>query len=72
MKLENTLGGEKKKLLKKLLKKKRINELLGLWEQYFYSSEQINAFVPLDSIDFSENLLELHEAEVERLKAHYD
>ena len=48
------------------------NELHGLWEQCFYSSEQINAFVPLHSIDFSENLLELHEAEVERLKVHYE
>ena len=48
------------------------NELHGLWEQCFYSSEQINAFVPLHSIDLSENLLELHEAEVERLKVHYE
>ena len=48
------------------------NELHGLWEQCFYSSEQINDFVPLHSINFSENLLELHEAEVERLKAHYE
>merc|ERR1719219_2810503 len=48
------------------------NELHGLWEQCFFSSEQINAFVPLHSIDFGENLLELHEAEVERLKAHYE
>merc|ERR1719219_308016 len=48
------------------------NELHGLWEQCFYSSEQINDFGPLHSIDFSENLLELHEAEVERLKAHYE
>ena len=48
------------------------NELHGLWEQCFYSSEQINCFAPLHSIDFSEQLLELHEAEVERLKAHYE
>ena len=48
------------------------NELLGLREQCFFSSEQINAFVPLHSIDFGENLLELHEAEVERLKGHYE
>ena len=48
------------------------NELHGLWEQCFYSSEQINAFAPLHSIDFSETLLELHEAEVERLKGHYE
>ena len=27
---------------------------------------------PFHSIDFSEHLLELHEAEVERLKAHYE
>merc|ERR550539_137738 len=48
------------------------NELHGLWGQCFYSSAQINAFAPLHSIDFSEQLLELHEAEVERLKAHYE
>ena len=48
------------------------NELHSLWEQCFYSSNQINDFGPLHSIDFSEELLELHEAEVERLKLYYE
>merc|ERR1719219_1440388 len=48
------------------------NELHALWEQCFYCSEQINCFAPLHSIDLNEQLLELHEAEVERLKANRD
>ena len=48
------------------------NELHGLWEQCFFSSEQINSFQPLHSINFTETLLEEHEAEVERLKTHYE
>merc|ERR1719436_627790 len=48
------------------------NELHGLWEQCYFSSEQINAFQPLHSIQFTETLLEKHEAEVERLKALYE
>ena len=48
------------------------NELHGLWEQCYFSSEQINAFQPLHSINFTETLLEQHEAEVERLKALYE
>jgi len=48
------------------------NELHSLWEQCFYSSQQINDFGPLHSIDFSEELLERHEAEVEKLKLYYE
>ena len=48
------------------------NELHGLWEQCFYSSQQINAFGPLHSIDFTEDLLEHHEQEVEKLKGYYE
>ena len=44
----------------------------NLWDKCFYSPEQRNSFTPLHCIEFSEELLELHEAEAERLKKYYD
>jgi len=46
------------------------NELHALWDQCFYSPEQRNNFSPLHCIDFTEELLEEHEAEAERLKTY--
>jgi len=44
------------------------NELHKLWDDCFYSPEQRNRFSPLHSIDFTEELLEEHEAEAARVK----
>merc|ERR1719483_1125108 len=46
------------------------NELHPLWDQCFYSPEQRNNFSPLHCINFTEELLEEHEAEAERLKTY--
>jgi len=46
------------------------NELHCLWDKCFYSAEQRNNFSPLHCIDFTEELLEEHEAEAERLKTY--
>ena len=45
------------------------NELHSLWDDCFYSPEQRNQFQPLHSIEFTEELLDLHEAEVAKLQA---
>jgi len=44
------------------------NELHKLWDECFYTPEQRNRFSPLHSIDFTEELLEEHEAEAARVK----
>jgi len=44
------------------------NELHKLWDDCFYSPEQRNRFSPLHSIDFTEELLEAHEAEAAKVK----
>ena len=36
------------------------------------SSDQINAFVPLHSIEFNEELLERHEQEVAKMKGYFE
>ncbi|XP_070686621.1 protein regulator of cytokinesis 1-like [Pempheris klunzingeri] len=43
-----------------------------LWEKSFYSQEQQQAFVPYHADDFTEDLLNLHEAEVRTLKKYYE
>ncbi|XP_065353031.1 protein regulator of cytokinesis 1-like isoform X2 [Cloeon dipterum] len=47
------------------------DELLGLWEQCHMSEEERAAFEPFRSLDFTEELLELHEAEVKRLEMYF-
>jgi len=44
------------------------DELHSIWDECFYTQEQRNAFKPLHSIEFTEELLEQHEEEVKRLK----
>lgn len=46
------------------------NELHCLWDKCFYSADQRNNFSPLHCIDFTEELLEEHEAEAEKLKSY--
>ncbi|XP_023128588.2 protein regulator of cytokinesis 1-like isoform X2 [Amphiprion ocellaris] len=47
-------------------------EIALLWEKCFYSQEQQQAFVPYHDEDFTEELLNLHEAEVSTLKKYYE
>jgi len=47
-------------------------ELHELWDQCFYSSEQRKQFVPLDCVEFTDELLELHEVELGRLQAYFE
>ncbi|KAJ7994773.1 hypothetical protein DPEC_G00252950 [Dallia pectoralis] len=46
-------------------------EIAVLWENCFFSIDQRQAFVPYFSEDFTEELLEQHDAEILRLKQHY-
>merc|ERR1712240_542691 len=48
------------------------NELHSLWDKCFYSPDQRNSFSPLHCIEFTEELLEEHEAEAQRLKVYLD
>uniref|UniRef100_A0A673C9G8 Protein regulator of cytokinesis 1-like n=1 Tax=Sphaeramia orbicularis TaxID=375764 RepID=A0A673C9G8_9TELE len=47
-------------------------EIALLWERCFYSQEQCQAFVPYHEDNFTEELLNLHEAEVKALKKYYE
>ena len=53
--------------LSKFVEKSR-QELRGLWDQCYYGQEQRNAFRPMCSTDYNEEMLDEHENEVERLK----
>uniref|UniRef100_A0A3P9LXE4 Protein regulator of cytokinesis 1b n=1 Tax=Oryzias latipes TaxID=8090 RepID=A0A3P9LXE4_ORYLA len=48
------------------------SQILALWEKCFYSSEQRQDFPAFFRVDFDEDLLALHEAELHRLKQHYE
>ncbi|XP_077451199.1 protein regulator of cytokinesis 1b isoform X2 [Stigmatopora argus] len=47
-------------------------EISVFWEKCFFSTEQRQAFSPYFSQDFNEALLNLHDAEIQRLKQHYE
>ncbi|XP_039989662.1 protein regulator of cytokinesis 1-like isoform X2 [Xiphias gladius] len=47
-------------------------EIALFWGSCFYSPEQQQAFVPYHDDDFTEELLNLHEAEVRTLKKYYE
>ncbi|XP_023811509.1 protein regulator of cytokinesis 1 isoform X1 [Oryzias latipes] len=47
-------------------------EIASLWKSCFYSQEQQEAFAPYYDDSFTEDLLNLHEAEVGELKRYYD
>ncbi|XP_041652659.1 protein regulator of cytokinesis 1-like isoform X1 [Cheilinus undulatus] len=47
-------------------------EIALFWERCFYSQEQQQAFIAYHSEDFTEELLEIHEAEVRALKKCYE
>ena len=48
------------------------NELNEIWDKCFYSENQKNQFKALHSIDFTEELLEKHEAELDRMKEYLE
>ncbi|XP_057700793.1 protein regulator of cytokinesis 1-like isoform X1 [Corythoichthys intestinalis] len=48
------------------------SEIAVFWEKCFFSTEQRQAFSPYFSQDFTEELLSLHDAEIQRLKQHYE
>ncbi|KAM3925559.1 protein regulator of cytokinesis 1 [Leptodactylus fuscus] len=47
-------------------------ELAAYWDKCFYSNEQRQAFSSFFSEDYSEDLLSLHDAEIERVKQYYE
>ncbi|KAM9067661.1 protein regulator of cytokinesis 1-like isoform X1 [Sarcophilus harrisii] len=57
--------------LKKVIEAVR-EELSLYWEKCFYSQDQREAFAPYYSEDYSETLLQLHDAEVVQLKHYYE
>lgn len=48
------------------------SEMTVLWEKCFFNTEQRQAFRPYYSEDFTEELLDLHDAELLHLKQHYE
>ncbi|XP_055673608.1 protein regulator of cytokinesis 1 isoform X1 [Falco peregrinus] len=47
-------------------------ELADYWDKCFYSQEQREVFSPYYDEDYTETLLDLHEAEVEKMKSYYE
>ncbi|XP_069840326.1 protein regulator of cytokinesis 1 isoform X2 [Dendropsophus ebraccatus] len=47
-------------------------ELSAYWDKCFYSNEQREAFAPFYDEDYCEDLLSLHDAEIERIKQYYE
>ncbi|XP_032415934.1 protein regulator of cytokinesis 1b isoform X1 [Xiphophorus hellerii] len=48
------------------------SEIAVFWEKCFFSIDQRQDFAPYFSEDFNEELLALHDAEIQRLKQHYE
>ncbi|XP_054468118.1 protein regulator of cytokinesis 1b isoform X2 [Anoplopoma fimbria] len=48
------------------------SEIAVFWEKCFFSIDQRQSFSPYFSEDFTEDLLSLHDAEIQRLKEHYE
>ncbi|XP_060924474.1 protein regulator of cytokinesis 1b [Limanda limanda] len=48
------------------------SEMAVMWEKCFFSTDQRQDFAPYFSEDFTEELLYLHDAEIQRLKQHYE
>jgi len=61
----------KKANIEKFVTKLR-NDLHKCWNDCFYSTQQRNSFEPLHCVEFTEELLELHEAELAKLKAYFE
>lgn len=48
------------------------SELSSYWDKCFYSNEQRQAFAPFYDEDYCEDLLSLHDAEIDRIKQYYE
>ncbi|XP_015240318.1 PREDICTED: protein regulator of cytokinesis 1 isoform X2 [Cyprinodon variegatus] len=48
------------------------SEIAVFWEKCFFSIDQRQDFTPYFSEDYNEELLALHDAEIQRLKQHYE
>ncbi|XP_061594371.1 protein regulator of cytokinesis 1b isoform X2 [Cololabis saira] len=48
------------------------SEIAVFWEKCFFSTDQRQDFAPYFSEDFDEELLTLHDAEIQRLRQHYE
>ena len=48
------------------------NELHAVWDDCYYSPDQRNAFSPLHCVEFTEELLEQHETELDKIKLYYE
>ncbi|XP_060035440.1 protein regulator of cytokinesis 1 isoform X3 [Erinaceus europaeus] len=60
----------KKQNIKKVIEAIR-TELVQYWDQCFYSQEQREAFAPFYDENFTENLLQLHDAEIVQLRNYH-
>ncbi|XP_021120487.1 protein regulator of cytokinesis 1 isoform X7 [Heterocephalus glaber] len=57
--------------MKKVIEAIRV-ELAQYWDRCFYSQEQREAFAPYYAEDYTESLLQLHDAEIVQLKNYYE
>ncbi|XP_069416433.1 protein regulator of cytokinesis 1 isoform X3 [Ovis canadensis] len=57
--------------MKKVIEAIRV-EVAQYWDKCFYSQEQRQAFAAYYSEDYTENLLQLHDAEIVRLRNYYE
>ena len=48
------------------------NELEHWWKKCYYGNAEKQTFAPFYSTDFSEDLLERHEEELEKIRKHYN
>nr|KAF6411402.1 protein regulator of cytokinesis 1 [Rousettus aegyptiacus] len=67
----NRLEELKMQNMKKVVDAIRV-ELAQYWDQCFYSQEQRQAFTPYYDEEYTENLLQLHDAEIVRLRNYYE
>uniref|UniRef100_A0A8D0WZ82 Protein regulator of cytokinesis 1 n=1 Tax=Sus scrofa TaxID=9823 RepID=A0A8D0WZ82_PIG len=57
--------------MKKVIEAIRV-ELAQYWDQCFYSQEQRQAFAPYYTEDYTEDVLQLHDAEIVQLRNYYE
>jgi hypothetical protein len=55
-----------------MMKRKRFLDAANRWDKCYYGDAQQLQFKPFYSDDFSEKLLDEHEAELEKIKKHFN
>jgi Microtubule associated protein (MAP65/ASE1 family) len=55
-----------------MMKRKRFLDAANRWDKCYYGDAQRLQFKPFYSDDFSEKLLDEHEAELEKIKKHFN